>query len=211
MGQFDSWQELFESRIRAAKFILAACGIGLSVGSLIIVGGHILRLNKPGCAVVEVVGNEVDDDCDGTEICYIDLDDDWFRSGLGLQIGSADADCTDPFEAKASDPATDCDDLKALINPAATDTCGDGVDEDCDGADAVCPHFFGQYTWYRDGDSDRYGDSTNSKTTETDEAPRGFVSASGDCNDARSDVYPGAPDLTANGYDNDCDGVDGSH
>jgi hypothetical protein len=33
----------------------------------------------------------------------------------------------------------DCNDNKPTINPGATDICGDSIDQDCSGADAVCP------------------------------------------------------------------------
>ncbi|MFT5685245.1 MAG: hypothetical protein ACI8RZ_006194, partial [Myxococcota bacterium] len=34
--------------------------------------------------------------------------------------------------------ATDCDDSDAAVNPDAEEVCGDGIDNDCDGMDAVC-------------------------------------------------------------------------
>ena len=33
----------------------------------------------------------------------------------------------------------DCDDTDASIHPGATDTCGDGIDQDCNGVDLACP------------------------------------------------------------------------
>ena len=34
---------------------------------------------------------------------------------------------------------SDCNDADSSINPGATDVCGDGIDQDCSGADVVCP------------------------------------------------------------------------
>ncbi|MFA5946864.1 MAG: MopE-related protein [Patescibacteria group bacterium] len=85
----------------------------------------------------------------------------------------------------------------------------DGIDNDCDGLvdeDDMCGP--GTFTWYRDGDSDRYGSAARWRMTKTNVAPPGFVVVSGDCDDARSDTYPGAPDLSVDGHDQDCDGQD---
>ncbi len=49
----------------------------------------------------------------------LDLDGDGYVAGLG---------CT----------STDCDDLEASVHPGATEICGNGVDDDCDGAAVGC-------------------------------------------------------------------------
>jgi MYXO-CTERM domain-containing protein len=81
----------------------------------------------------ETVGDEVDADCNGLELCYADLDGDGFRTAE--IIYSSDADCADAGEATEDDALVDCDDTRASVNPDAEEIPGDGVDQDCDGVD----------------------------------------------------------------------------
>ncbi len=78
-----------------------------------------------------------------------------------------------------------------------TEVC-DGEDNDCDGAidEGVTARF------YRDSDTDTYGDPGNYQ--DACEAPSGFVANSDDCNDADGDVHPGATE-ECNGKDDNCD------
>src|SRR5215216_4346373 len=56
----------------------------------------------------------------------------------------------------------DCHDGNASVHPGATEVCGDGIDNNCDGTvDEGCSV---TYTYYFDGDHDGYG-KTNSPTT----------------------------------------------
>ena len=78
----------------------------------------------------------------------------------------------------------DCDDTNPSIRPGILDVPGDGIDQDCDGADAIDP-----LTTDDDGD--------------------GFSENQGDCNDADAALNPGATDALGNGIDENCDGADG--
>lgn len=76
----------------------------------------------------EVAGDSIDQDCDGTDLCYEDSDGD----GAGL------AEIVGPLGCNAdglSATAGDCNDGNGSIYPGAPDTPGDGIDQDCDGAD----------------------------------------------------------------------------
>ena len=83
---------------------------------------------------VELVGDEVDSDCDSVELCYVDADGDGYRTTEVVQ--SIDADCSDDGEATVDEPLVDCDDSLASVNPGAEEIEGDGLDQDCDGVDA---------------------------------------------------------------------------
>jgi MYXO-CTERM domain-containing protein len=85
----------------------------------------------------------VDNDCDG------DIDDDdastdgstmstWYGDddGDGYGDSSDDTEACDAPDGHAAEGG-DCDDLNPDIRPGATDVPDDGVDQDCDGADAT--------------------------------------------------------------------------
>ncbi len=86
-----------------------------------------------------------------------------------------------------------------------TEDCDSGVDDDGDGAADCDDSDCGCATWYRDSDGDRFGDSSVSIAAL--DAPAGYVHDSGDCNDAARTIHPYAWEDTANGVDDDCDGL----
>ena len=106
---------------------------------------------------------------------YADLDGDGYGNGAS---GVAEA-CVAPPGYVASNG--DCDDYNNSIHPGATEICGNGIDDDCDGqTDETC------------GSPDNDGD--------------GYTVAQGDCNDNNTAVHPGATEVCGNGIDDDCDG-----
>ena len=80
--------------------------------------------------------NGVDDDGDGvvdegTALAYFpDGDGDSFGAGAAVVACSAPSG----FVSNAGD----CDDAESTSWPAALEACGDGIDQDCDGADTPC-------------------------------------------------------------------------
>jgi len=152
---------------------------------------------------MEVVGDGKDNDCDGTETCYADADGDGYAADDGTTVLSSDADCDDAGEADTSVPLTDCDDTSSLARPGGTELPGDGIDQDCNGAD-LC---------YADIDGDGYRsssggtvESTDMDCTDTGEATSSVPAT--DCDDTNATVNPGATEVPANGVDNDCNGFE---
>jgi hypothetical protein len=126
------------------------------------------------------------------------------KSGTSTDATQTDTGTTGGSDTVDADldgfPASeDCDDNDGTINPGATEIC-DGVDNDCDGE--VDENVMD--TYYRDADSDGFGDSE--VTAEACEVPDGYVPNANDCDDAHVASYPGNTE-TCDGIDNDCDGT----
>jgi large repetitive protein len=148
----------------------------------------------------------VDNDCDGL------VDDDavdastWYLDADGDHFGDASrptVSCSQP-EGNVPDE-TDCADDSAAVNPRADELCN-GIDDDCDGlvddgdADVLATHAF-----FSDADGDGYG--VESETVVACEAPPGYATMSGDCNDYDPSFYPGATETDCTDpNDYNCDG-----
>jgi hypothetical protein len=167
---------------------------------------------------MEVPADGIDSDCDTFEDCYEDLDEDGY--GSAIVVTGADMDCDDAREAVTGDdcddfdpdrdPADrdgdawstcdgDCDDDEPAVHPTALELVADGVDQDCDDVD---------HCW-EDGDLDGYGGPDASAGISLDCASAvGFAPFSDDCDDALPSVHPFAPEVVADGVDQDCDDVD---
>jgi hypothetical protein len=146
---------------------------------------------------LEIVGDGVDEDCDGGEECYADGDGDGYR--IDNVIASADADCKDTHEANAS-AELDCNDFSANMHPGAEEVVGDGVDQNCNGKEAC----------YADADLDGARSTATLVSDDTDCYDPGEArsSAALDCDDANAQIYPGATEVWADGVDESCDGVE---
>jgi len=141
----------------------------------------------------EIFGDGIDNNCDGNvDEGFTDVDGDGFvLETLNVLAGFVD-----------------CDDGNIAVNPGATDTPSDDVDDNCSGF-VVC---------YDDADSDAYGTSTSAESSFM--ATGGVADTAGacgssaadlwdddnsDCNDVVAAINPGATEVL-DGVDNNCDG-----
>ncbi|MCB9663411.1 MAG: hypothetical protein H6732_04815 [Alphaproteobacteria bacterium] len=159
------------------------------------------------------VGDGIDQDCDTSDLCFPDADDDGYgaKAAPGAEpryvVDSPnDLSCAN-LSAQTSPTGTDCDDSDPAVFPGAQDFAADNIDGDCDGVE-VC---------YRDEDGDGFGlegatVEDNNTDCDDDSAPTaGERKIAGvvvfDCDDTRAEIYPGAAAEICDGFDNDCDGT----
>ena len=132
------------------------------------------------------------DDC----VHYQDVDGDGFGDdSTGVVV-------CDPGSGYAK-TGGDCDDSQVEVYPGALEVC-DGMDNSCNGlVDDADPQLDpAQATpLFVDTDGDGFGSGSS---TPGCEAPSGFVSVDGDCDDGDDAVNPGETELSYNGIDDDC-------
>ena len=80
-------------------------------------------------SATELLGDGVDQDCDGTELCVVDDDADGYGNDNGTTGFSTSLTCTETGFASTTD---DCNDSDATVYPYAPEN-SDSVDHNCDG------------------------------------------------------------------------------
>jgi len=148
----------------------------------------------PADEVCDGLDNNCDGNIDEGGVCpttpyYCDNDQDTYLSAT-LSDTCSTYNCV-PFLCRALIPGDDCNDGSAGINPGATEICGNGIDEDCNGSDLTCPVEI--CTDGSDNDGDLAIDCDDS-----------------DCaNDPACQEVPGyCGDGDVNSYGEQCDGTD---
>ncbi|MFO0680656.1 MAG: putative metal-binding motif-containing protein [Sandaracinus sp.] len=155
----------------------------------------------------EIVGNNVDNDCDTHERCYFDADNDGFsRSDAATQV-SADTDCLDSGEGLASEPRTDCVDTNVSVHPGGVPVADNGFDDNCNGAHEC--FFDADDDGYSRSDAALRDDSVDADCLDSGEGANSEPRS--DCNDTNALVSPGDVELADNALDDNCSGFYGCY
>ena len=195
---------------------------------------------------IEIPNDGIDQDCDGVDsTCQsfeiVDcngscVDESWLADGYcddgqytydgnNIFLDCADynyddGDCSAPDnDGDGDDALTDCDDNDPTRYTGATEILGDGIDQDCDGQDAVDNDGDGDNSQTDCNDSDPaiYTGATEIYNDGIDQDCDGFDAvdndgdgdlAATDCDDSDATIYTGAPEIAEDGIDQDCDGSD---
>jgi len=164
---------------------------------------------NPG--VLETCNSGTDEDCDGIDN-PLDGDGDGY---IGIDcVGGDDCDDSDPAlnpgvdaDGDGSNACDDCNDtpgLGAFIFPGNPEVCGNGVDEDCSGADDLPDVDGDNYTAVACGGDDC--DDTDAAINVGVDVDGDGSNACEDCDDSEAAAVPGGTEI-CDGIDNDCDAV----
>ncbi len=124
----------------------------------------------------EGVADGVDQNCDGLELCYEDLDGDSF--GSNVEDLFPDLSCTTLGTSTSSSDCNDDPVSGVNIYPNAAEVVIDGIDQDCDGGD-LC---------YVDSDGDGLGSTGTVGSLDLDCIDLGESTNIDDCNDGDSSI-----------------------
>lgn len=146
----------------------------------------------------EIPGDGIDQDCDGTEMCYVDSDTDGF-GGINT-ISSSDLSCGGPSESTVD---TDCDDGDSDTFPGATETAYDGTDQNCDGSDLTDVDL-DNYDWEGVGGNDCNDNDSNINPGATEHPGDGVD------NNCDGIVDLGDPDTDGDGISDSLENIEGT-
>jgi hypothetical protein len=141
--------------------------------------------------------SDIASDLNPNTIWYEDADQDFFGNDNISQTG-----CTHTFSF-ATNINGDCMDSEPTVFPGAPELC-DLFDNNCDGDVNEDLTFV---TYYIDNDGDTYG--AGSAGEFCDNPGIGYTLDNTDCNDDESAINSSAIDISDDGIDQNCDGVDG--
>jgi hypothetical protein len=157
-------------------------------------------LNTVSPVAAEVL-NARDDNCDGR-----------VDEGTVVYDDDGDGHCESPPCVNVGSTQSDCDDGNSGVSPTATEACGDGVDNNCNGQTNE-QNARGCSTYYYDGDSDGYGVSTGSQCWCSPGSYPYTATTTGDCYDSNALAKPGTSTYYTShrgdgSYDYNCSGSD---
>jgi len=154
------------------------------------------------------VNPEAEEICDGLDNNCDGIIDEGFVTSYYLDYdGDGFGDPDNTIQSCVPIPGfvldnSDCDDTDPNVNPDAEEIC-DLLDNNCNG---MINEGLEIETYYLDSDSDGFGGDVS---FESCMQPFGALTIGGDCDDDDPNINPDADDLTMNGVDENCDGVDG--
>ncbi|MCB2218993.1 MAG: hypothetical protein KQI35_01270 [Bacteroidetes bacterium] len=149
---------------------------------------------NPG--MTEICNNGIDDNCNGLTDCFPGFEDPDCGCGMGCWDNDGDGY---PDEACGG---TDCDDNNPDVHPDALEIPDDGIDQDCNGMDAIA--------CVLDSDMDGYGTDQGTMVIAGDgscDVAQGESNSADDCNDNNPAINPGAIDDPGNDLDENCSGT----
>lgn len=146
----------------------------------------------------EGIADGVDQNCDGVDLCWVDLDLDGFGSYVAAPGAGVLCENTPGVSAVAGD-CRDVGDRAEWVRPGVAELPADGVDQNCDGRE-LC---------YADEDGDGFGFSARVDVLGGNCAGVAGASATGDdCADDDPSRSPAALEQPGDGVDQNCDGLE---